>query len=331
MADVPATGVLLLNLGGPDSLDAVEPFLVNLFSDRDIIQLPLGALLQPVFARVVAKVRGPSVRRNYARIGGASPQLARTLEQASALEARLNRRQGGFRVRAGMRYWHPSIAGTLDAFVADGVSRIVALPLYPQYSLATTGSSFRELDRALAASAPRRALTLSTIESYADDGVYLDALAATVREALDAWPADRRGRIVILFSAHGLPQSFITRGDPYVAQTQATISGVLARLNVPNRHALGFQSRTGPVAWIGPGVETVIDGLAREGVTDLLIVPVSFVSDHIETLDEIDRLFADRARAAGVTTVRRSRALNAHPLFIEALAGLVERHIERLV
>jgi ferrochelatase len=227
-----------------------------------------------------------------------------------------------------MRYWQPTIAAALDALVADDVSRVVAVPLYPQYSLATTGSSFSALARARALSPTRRDLTVSTIEAYADDPLFLDAMTDTVREALDTFPAERRARVVLLFSAHGLPKSFVTRGDPYVSQIASTVAGILSRLNVHNRHVLGYQSRTGPVAWIEPGIEEVIGRLGRDGVADLLIVPVSFVSDHIETLYEVDILFAGVAHASGITTIVRSPALNSHPLFIEALAGLVGRHVE---
>ncbi|MFO7693477.1 MAG: ferrochelatase [Vicinamibacterales bacterium] len=322
------TGVLLLNLGGPDSLAAVEPFLVNLFSDREIIQLPFGRLVQPVFARALSKARGPSVRKNYERIGGRSPQLPLTLAQAAALESRLNRGGGAFRARVGMRYSQPTIASALDALAEEGVSRIVALPLYPQYSLATTGSSFNALAQALDASASRPRPEVTRIESYPDDPAYLDAMTDTVRHALASFPDDRRDHAVLLFSAHGLPRSFVKRGDPYVGQVAATVAGILSRLDVPNRHVLGYQSRTGPVKWIEPGIEEVIASLGRDGVKELLIAPVSFVSDHIETLYEVDLLFAAEARAAGISTVVRSPALNSHPLFIEALAGLVERHLD---
>jgi ferrochelatase len=322
------TGILLLNLGGPGSLDDVEPFLVNLFSDREIIQLPFGRLVQPLFARALSKARGPSVRKNYERIGGRSPQLPLTLAQADALERRLSRGGGAFRVRVGMRYWQPTIASALDAFAAEGVSRIVALPLYPQYSLATTGSSFNALALALDSLASRPRPVVTRIEAYPDDPAYLDAMTGTVRQALASFPDDRRAEVVLLFSAHGLPRSFVKRGDPYVGQVAATVAGILSRLDVPNRHVLGYQSRTGPVKWIEPGIEEVIASLGRDGVKDLLIVPVSFVSDHIETLYEVDLLFAEEARAAGISTVVRSPALNSHPLFIEALAALVERHLD---
>jgi ferrochelatase len=322
-------GLLLFNLGGPESLAAVEPFLVRLFSDRDLIELPLGAALQPVFARVVAKVRGPSVRRNYALIGGGSPQLRLTLEQAVALATRLGGNGRAFHVLPAMRYWGPSTEAALESLDARGVARIVTLTLYPQYSHATTGSSQRELDRVIALPRWRGRFRVSGIASYAVEPLYLEALADTVRQALAGFHPERRDGVVLLFSAHGLPQRFVDRGDPYVSETEATLRGVLERLAVPNPHRLGYQSRTGPVKWIGPGTDHVLDELGRAGAREVLVVPLSFVTDHIETLYEVDLLFADRARAAGITDYRRTAALGTHPLFVEALARLVERHLEQ--
>jgi len=321
-------GVLLFNLGGPGTLDDVEPFLVNLFSDRDIVELPLGAALQPAFARLVARIRGPSVRRNYASIGGGSPQLRLTLAQAQALSARLSRGDGRVPVAVAMRYWHPGTADALQELAHAGIERVVTLTLYPHYSRATTGSSERELARVLARPEWQGRFRVSGVARFPEDPAYLDALAATVGEALAAFPAETREEVVLLFSAHGLPQRFVDAGDPYVAETAATVRGVLGRLGVPNRHALGYQSRTGPVKWIGPGTDEILRELGREGVRCVLVVPVSFVSDHIETLYELDRLFAGIARDAGIRDYRRSPVLNTRPAFIEALAGLVERHLE---
>jgi ferrochelatase len=320
-------GIVLFNLGGPGSLDDVEPFLIRLFSDRDIIELPLGALLQPLVARLIARKRGPSVRENYRRIGGGSPQLALTRAQGDALGQRLNRAGDRFRTFIAMRYWHPSTEEALDAMSAEGIRRVVTLTMYPQYSRATTGSSERELQRALARPRWRGRFDVTGIASYADDPRYLDAMADTVRRAFQAFAPETRDRVVLLFSAHGLPKAFVDRGDPYVAETEVTRRGILARLGLPNRHELAYQSRTGPVEWIGPGTEEMIRSLAREGVRELLVIPLSFVSDHIETLYEVDMLFAEEAQKHGIREYRRPEALNTHPLFIEALAGLVERHL----
>jgi ferrochelatase len=327
----PETAVLLFNLGGPADLDAVEPFLINLFSDREIIELPFGAALQPAFARLIAKVRGPSVRRNYARIGGGSPQLGITQQQAAALEESLNAaRPGGarYRVFVAMRYSNPTCEMALEAIAGAGIRRIVTLTLFPHYSKATTGSSRRELDRILSKPLWRFLnFDVTHIDRYAGDPAYLDAMAASMRAAWHTMPAKRRARAVILFSAHGLPQKFIDQGDPYVTEIETTRRGLLDRLRLPNRQLLAYQSRTGPVKWLGPGTEETLRELGREGVTDVLVMPLSFVSDHIETLYEIDLLFAEVARKAGITGYFRPPALNTSPLFIGALAGLVADHV----
>src|SRR5262245_31953188 len=329
MAGRGEVGVLLLNLGGPETLAEVEPFLVRLFSDREIIELPLGALAQPLFARVVARVRGPSVRANYALIGGGSPQIRLTRAQGDALAARLNRAAPGrFRVHLAMRYWGPSTEDALEALRQEGISRVVTLTLYPHYSRATTGSSENELRRVLARRFPNGSFRVSSISSYAVDPLYLEALTASVRRGLDSFPEEARSRVVLLFSAHALPQKFVDRGDPYVREIEATRQGVLARVGNGHRHVLGYQSRTGPVKWTGPGTDEVLDELGRERVREVLVIPLSFVSDHIETLYEVDMLFAERARKAGIADYRRIEALNTSPVFIESLARLVEANLQ---
>jgi ferrochelatase len=276
-------------------------------------------------------MRGPSVRRNYEKIGGGSPQLRITQAQAGALEERLNAEFHGrpqYRVFIAMRYSQPSAADALARIEAAGIRRIVTLTLFPHYSKATTGSSRQEFDRTLARDEWRTAgFEVTHIDAYPDDPTYIDAMAHTVKRALEQVPAGRRHGTVVLFSAHGLPQKFIDQGDPYVDHIQATRYGILERLRLSNRELLAYQSRTGPVKWLGPGTEEVIEELGRDGVKDLLIVPLSFVSDHIETLYEVDLLFAETAKAAGITGYHRPAALNTHPLFIEALAGLVGRHV----
>jgi ferrochelatase len=227
-----------------------------------------------------------------------------------------------------MRYWHPSTEEALSEMRDAGVTRVVTLTLFPHWTKATTGSSQKELERVLALPRWRgHGFTISGVDRYADDPLYLDAFALTVRRALESFPPGARERAVIVFSAHGLPQKFVDAGDPYVSQIEATRRGLLERLDVANREVLGYQSRTGPVKWIGPGTDEIIERLGREGVKEMLVVPLSFVSDHIETLYEVDILFADMARAAGITDYRRPEALGTHPLFIEALARLVERHL----
>ncbi len=336
-------GVVLFNMGGPENLDAVEPFLVNVFSDRAIIELPLGAVVQPIFARVIARARRGSVRRNYEGIGGGSPQLPLTRAQAEALEERLNRSDKWdshtyprhaadkcdcptYSVFTAFRYTRPSAADTLEAMAGRGIHRVITVPLYPHYSRATTGSSQADFDRALTDTRWRRhGFDVTHVHSYPDDPLYLEAFASRIREAYDAMTPEGRRDGVILFSAHGLPQKFVDSGDPYVTHIEATRQGLLDRLRLPNRQVLAYQSRTGPVRWIGPGTEETIEELAAAGVKHLLVVPLSFVSDHIETLYEIDQLFGEAARKAGIIEYRRPEALNTHPQFIESLARQVER------
>ncbi len=323
-------GVVLTNLGGPSTLADVEPFLYNLFSDRDIIQLPLGAVSQPIFARLISKLRSPTVRRRYAGIGGGSPQLAITHAQAAALEVHLNR-AGDHRFLAfvAMRYWHPTPEEALEAMDTAGIRRVVVTTLYPQYSSATTGSMDRELARVMDAPRWRDRFDVTSIRSYADEPRYLDALADRIRRGLEAFPPDRRDGVVVLFSAHSLPVKVLKTGDPYVQETEATREGVMRTLGVPNRHLLSFQSRIKPVRWIGPGTDEVLAQLAREGVKEVLAVPISFVSDHIETLYDLDQLYTHMARDLGITDFRRTESLNTHPMFIEALAAVVERDLAR--
>ena len=325
-------GVVLLNLGGPDDLKSVEPFLVNLFSDREIIELPGGAALQPMLARFIAKVRGPAVRRNYALIGGGSPQLRITRAQAESLETRLNAGATAdrYRVYVAMRYSRPSAADVFAAITAAGITRVVTLTLFPHYSKATTGSSRREFERVLASPQWRElrsGLEIAHIDEYSADSRYLDALAETVRTTWRSIPEHRRSKAVLLFSAHSLPQRFIEAGDSYVTHINATRFGILERLGLPNLQLLAYQSRTGPVRWLGPGTDETLIELGRDGVRDVVVVPLSFVSDHIETLYEVDVLFAAQARRAGISGYYRTPALNTHPLFIDALAELVRERV----
>ncbi len=312
------TAVLLLQMGGPDSLDSVEPFLRNLFSDRDMIRLgPL--FLQPALARWIARRRAPKVEAHYERIGGKSPIRELTEAQAAALEARLG---GDFHCFTAMRYWRPSIIEALAAVRRAGISRIVALPLYPQYSRATTGSSFKELQRILSLAGVE--FRVSCIESFHDHPLFIEALAGTIAEGFGSFPPEEAA--TILFSAHSLPVSFIESGDPYLSQVKETVR--LAMERFPGRkHELAFQSKAGPVKWLEPSTEETISRLAENGCRNILVVPVSFVSDHIETLYEIDIAYAALARENGITHFRRAPALNTNPLFIECLAELVIRAV----
>ncbi|HEY6007179.1 MAG TPA: ferrochelatase [Geobacteraceae bacterium] len=313
------TAVLLLQMGGPDSLDAVEPFLLNLFSDRDIIRIG-PAFLQPFIARFIVKRRAPKVVGYYERIGGRSPIRELTEGQARSLEERLG---PGFRCFVAMRYWHPTTIEALAAIRREGISRVIALSLYPHYSRATTGSSINELGRVMGQAGVQ--FELETIDRFYDHPLYIAALCQRIEAGLATFPC--REEVHLLFSAHSLPQSFIDAGDPYLDHILATVSLVMDRLGDVHYH-LGFQSRAGPVKWLEPSTEEMLQRLATAGCDNLLMVPLSFVSDHIETLYEIDVQYAEEATALGIDTFRRIESLNSSPLFIDCLAELVQQKVK---
>jgi ferrochelatase len=314
------TGILLLNLGGPWTLDGVKPFLLRLFSDRDIIPLPGGPALQGLWARLIATARAPKVRRKYAEIGGGSPLLRWTRAQADGLGRLLE--GGSFATAVAMRYSEPTAADALAELEAAGCRRIVVLPLYPQECMATTGSSLLDLERALARRG--RAFETTVIRSFHRAPGYLRAMADRVREGLALFPEEVREEAVILFSAHGIPLRIAATGDPYVTHVEETVRGIVEELGDEiGPHRLAYQSRTGPVKWTGPGTADVIAELGAEGVESVLVVAISFVSDHIETLHEIDVEFADLAQEAGIAHFHRAPSLNDSPLFLEALRDLV--------
>ncbi|MGE4559099.1 MAG: ferrochelatase [Desulfobulbus sp.] len=306
-------GVLLLNLGGPDRLEDVRPFLLNLFSDRQIIRLG-PPFMQKIIARLIAYRRAPKSMANYRRIGGGSPIRAKTEEQARALEQALGS-AGRFVVRPCMRYWHPFAAEALQEVHAAGVARLIALPLYPHYSIATSGSSLTDLRRQMGRLNLR--LPLDVIDAWPEQEAYIACLASRIREGLDAFAG---AEVEVVYSAHSLPVQFIREGDPYVEHLQRTIDALEAMTGIKGR--LCYQSRSGPVEWLGPALPEVIQALAGEGKRNMLVVPISFVSDHVETLYEIDIQYRAMAQDLGMRFAVTA-ALNADPQFIQALRSLV--------
>jgi ferrochelatase len=315
--------VLLLNMGGPDSEDAVAPFLTNLFLDPEILPLPLPGPLRSFVARRIAAKRAPKVIPRYRMIGGKSPQLELTRRQAAALEARLNAvGKGRWRVLVAMRYWHPFTEEALEDAAALDPAELIALSLYPHYSRAVGGSSIGELNRLLR----RRPLSCPTrhVEHFFRHPLFLQAHADRIAAALALFPDGGRDAFV-LFSAHNLPEKLIRRGDPYLDQVKATVEGLLPAIG-GRPWQLAFQSRSGPVKWLAPEVGETLRSLAAEGRKQILMVPLSFVSDQIETLHEIDVVYAGQARAAGVD-FRRTPAFNDAPDFIALLAALARESL----
>jgi len=310
----PPTGIVLLNMGGPDSLSAVRPFLANLFSDRELIRLPAPFLTQPIFAWLVSGIRSRKVKRYYEEIGGGSPIGKHTEDQRSALEAALAETEGNFRVYVGMRYWHPMAKHAALDLKEDGATRVLALPLYPQYCRATTGSSMKDLRHWLRWAGAE--IPLTEVASYPDHPGYVAALVEKIGGALSA---AGEGEIAhLLFSFHGVPKSLIDEGDPYQEESLRTVAAVM-RSFPGHPHSISYQSRVGRVEWLAPDTVDEVRRLGREGVRTLAVIPASFVSDHIETLHELDIRLRATAEEAGVSTFLRVPALNDSPAFIRAL------------
>ena len=311
----PHTGVLLLNLGGPDSLDAVEPFLVNLFSDPFLIRLPLRGTPRRWFAQFVAKRRAPHVRQLYAEIGGRSPIQPITEAQGKRLEEELG---PGYRSYVAFSAWNPYIRDAVAQAKADGCKKLVGVSLFPQWCSATTESVFHDLRKANAS-----ALPLVEVDRYPEDPQYLDSLAQTALIALRRF--EKPDGVHVLFSAHGIPQSLIRKGDPYEREIKATVQGLVARLPKGQQWSLSYQSKVGPVKWLEPATADHLPALARQGVKEVLVVPVAFVSDHIETLHEQRILLRDIALQAGIERYEVANAINDCRLFARALARLVRQ------
>jgi ferrochelatase len=320
------TGIVMMNLGGPATLDQVEPFLLELFADREIIQLPFQRWLGPFIARR----RAPKVRGLYASIGGGSPILRYTEAQGRGMVERLDRLSPAtapHQFYVAFRYVRPRSEDALQAMHADGVRRAVAFTQYPQFSCSTTGSSLNELWRAASRTGLRDAFEWSIIDRWPVHDGFIEAMTDTVQEGLARFDPADRDRVVLLFSAHSLPLDVIDRGDAYPQEVGAGVQRVVERLGAPNPYILAYQSDVGPVRWLGPSTEQVIRRLGARGEKRVLVVPIAFTSDHIETLSELDREYGEVAHQAGITEYRRAPALNERPRFLDALADLVYRHL----
>ncbi len=302
--------IILFNLGGPDSLDAVQPFLRNLFSDPAIIALPTWLRLP--LARFISSRRTPKAKHIYAQIGGSSPILGQTEAQARALEAALEG-QHDWRGYVCMRYWHPmtdAVVGSVKRFAPD---RVVLLPLYPQFSTTTTGSSFKAWNDAAKFGVPTAEVT-----SYPTETGFIAASVDLVKQGLaDAGAGAKR----VLFSAHGLPEKIIKAGDPYQSQVEQTAAAIAGKIDGLD-WSVCYQSRVGPLKWIGPSTGDEIRRAAADKV-GVVLYPLSFVSEHSETLVELDIDYRRLAQQSGIATYIRVPTVGTHPLFIAGLANLV--------
>ena len=309
-------GVVLFQLGGPDSLAAVEPFLYNLFCDPDIIDFPFSRIGRKPLAKLISTTRAKKAGQHYAAIGGGSPIRKFTEQQAAALEAELRSEGVDARCVVAMRYWHPFTNEAIAQLEELRVDEIVLLPLYPQYSSTTTGSSLNEWRRRWAGAAP-----VSTVEMFYRNAIYIDSLVERINEALARFGS--AGNPELVFSAHSVPVSVIEKGDPYQTHIEETVELVMERGGWNHRHRLCYQSKVGASKWLQPSLHTTLRQLAAERVREVCVIPISFVSDHVETLGEIDHCAREEARGLGVEKFVMMRGLNDSPKFIRALADIV--------
>jgi ferrochelatase len=319
MADPKKIAVVLFQLGGPDSQAAVEPFLYNLFCDPDIINFPGAFLARKLIAKLISTTRSKVVGQHYAEIGGGSPIRRLTEQQARALEAALKPHISA-RTIVAMRYWHPNTAEAIAALDSTSYDELVLLPLYPHYSFATTRSSLNEWNRQYKPTTP-----VKIIDHFYDHPDYIAAVVERINTVLAE--IKRPDEIHLVFSAHGLPLALVEKGDPYPKQIEETAQMVRELGAWPNPHVLCYQSRVGPQKWLQPSLTTTIEQMAHNGIKRMLVIPISFLTEHIETLHEINVEAREEAESLGVTDFRMMPALNDSPLLIRALADLVLRSV----
>ena len=314
--------VVLFNLGGPDSLEAIEPFLFNLFSDRDIFKLPFG---QKTFAKFISSRRAPKVAGEYKLIGGKSPINMWTEEQRQILQKLLRFYHKEIDVYTAMRYWKPLTQEAVDKVEDGDYDKIILLPLYPHYSITTTGSSYNEWMRHY--SGDKKIITL--IKSYPAQYKYAAAINQRIDETLEKFPPEVRENVQLVFSAHGTPVSLVKKGDPYSKHIKETVAAVMKARKNSHAHHLCYQSKVGPMKWLEPATDAMIRNLSAKGKKNLLIIPISFVSDHVETLFELDIEYRHVADECGIQNYIVMRGLNDSTLFLEGLTELVNEEIKK--
>jgi len=314
-------GILLFNLGGPETLRDVKPFLYRLFSDPEIIHVKWSPLRKAI-AYAIATVRRRTSEGYYRQIGGGSPLRRLTQDQARALSDELKRRGKDVETFVGMCTWRPFLREAVNSVEQSNIEKLLILPLFPQYSVTTTGSGFSALRQLIEKRPSFHKLNVQWVRSWADQPTYIQSFVEGIQRELATFT--KPDRVHLLFSAHSIPESYVRKGDPYLDQTKQSVELIMDRLGRKNPYQLSFQSKIGPVKWLEPFTNDVILELGKRGIDDVLVVPISFVSEHIETLYELDILYKKVAKEAGIDNFRRVPALNSDPTFIRALAEIVE-------
>lgn len=316
---MPKIAVVLLNLGGPDSLEAVQPFLENLFNDPDIFKLPF----QKSLARFVSKKRAPKVEKEYELIGGKSPINEWTEKQRSMLKNKLFNSGNNIDVLIAMRYWKPLTQEVVTVVETGNYDKVIMLPLYPHYSISTTGSSFNEWKRFYKGDKSK----LIYIDSYQTHPLYIKAINERIDESLLRFPEKIQKDVQLVLSAHGTPVSYLKKGDPYSFQIKETIEAVMKLRNNSHEYHQCFQSKVGPAKWLEPATDKMIEELATKGKKNLLIIPISFVSDHVETSFELDIEYRHVADRVGIENYIVMRGLNDSQTFVDALSDIVIKEL----
>jgi protoporphyrin/coproporphyrin ferrochelatase len=317
-------GVVLFQLGGPDKLEAIEPFLFNLFCDPDIIDFPFARIGRKPLAKLISTTRARTVEHHYATIGGGSPIRQHTERQAQALEVEVRSQGIDARCFVAMRYWHPFTREAIVQLQRAACEEVVLLPMYPQYSSTTTGSSLNEWQRLF-----KDDLPVHYVEPFYRNTTYLDAVIEKVNEALARFPVPNQPEI--LFSAHSVPVSVIEKGDPYQQQIEETVALLMERGGWSNPHRLCYQSKVGASRWLQPSLRKTLEKLAAQKTRDVCVVPVAFVSDHVETLGEIDHEAREQALRLGLRQFEMSAGLNDSPRFTRALSQIVQQAMNQAV
>ncbi len=312
--------VVLFNLGGPDSLDAVQPFLFNLFSDPDIFKIPFG---QKLFANLISKNRATKVKEEYKLVGGKSPINDWTELQRKNLEESFKSSGYDMDVYVAMRYWNPLTEETVKKVESMNYDKIVMLPLYPHYSITTTGSSFNEWKKWYKGDKSK----LIYINDYYLNEIYIKAINERIDESLKKFTFS--DEVQLVFSAHGTPVSLVKKGDPYSHQIKDTVEAVVKARNYSHKHHLCFQSKVGPMKWLEPSTDKMIEKLASESKYHLLIIPISFVSDHVETLFELNIEYRHIADNCNIERYIVMEGLNDSSTFIEALKYLIINSLKK--
>ncbi len=318
-------------MGGPTSLDSIRPFLENLFLDPEIISFGPAEFARKPLARFISSRRAGKVQDKYEMIGGKSPLRERTEQQAAALEIKLTDYFGPsaeIHVTLGFSYWHPFIEEAMEKMAEKGIREVFLMPLYPQYSKSTTGSCFK-MWRDLHRSRGGKLFHVQSVKSWHLESDYIAALNQRIDEGLTEFPSDIREKVTLLFSAHGTPVSLVEQGDPYSVQIRQTVEAVMLQRNDGLDHRLSFQSKVGPANWLKPDTVDMTRELAAAGVRHLLVIPVAFVSDHIETLHELNIELREDAEQAGITDFHVMPALNDSELFISSLSKQIIYKTER--